>query len=86
MKIQRFLDDTKVYHKCVRRGYYTHGTNSEYLAMFDKCKAARTDEDFIAVCADIWEHTDTEEMQASGVEFADFVCGILTDCTRYHVE
>ena len=85
MNITRKLDDTKVYQHCKTHGYYTHGTNREYMAMFDKCREAKTDNDIIAVCKDIWEHSDTAELEQGGVDFECFVWGVFNKCITFEV-
>lgn len=54
-----FADEVRDY--CIKNKCYTKGNNADYSAMLDLADKANSDADIIAVCHDIWNHSDNEQ-------------------------
>lgn len=85
-KIVRKFAIARIREYCIRENLYTCGNNSDYGKMFDMAANAKTDGEFIAVCADIWEHSDNTKFISDGGEFEDFAYGIIEYCLIQYVE
>lgn len=56
----RMIDKTKVRSLCVKNGYYTRGTNKEYVNMFSRCEGKMTIRKIEYIAKDIFNHSDVE--------------------------
>lgn len=55
--------------------------------MFAQARSARTDEQFISIAQDIWEHSDADDVDNnhSGFDFTTLLWYVLNDCVRTKV-
>lgn len=80
MKIRRVLRADEIRKMCIDHGLYTYGTNEDYAEMFQMARDARTDDDFVAVAQNIWDHSDTDMLEGEGFEFETLIWIVLNKC------
>lgn len=87
IKIERKIDVNELRTVCIRYELYTRGTNEQYSDMFAQARSARTDEQFVSVAQDIWEHSDADDVDnnRSGFDFTTLLWYVLNDCVRTYV-
>lgn len=75
MEIVRKVDKSRVRAMCIRNDLYTCGTNEQYEAMFRMCESASSDNDFVEIVRNIYQHSETErELESIAFDF-------FNDCT-----
>lgn len=87
IKIERKMDIGELRSVCIRYGLYTCGTNDQYSDMFVNARQARTDEEFVQVAKDIWQHSDAKQVfdEHDGFSFGTLLWYVLNDCVHTYV-
>ena len=80
MKIVRRMNADKVRAYCIENELYTCGTSEDYRQMFQMCDEARTDEQFIEIAKNIYEHSDVEWLNEQGTGIECVALGLLNRC------
>lgn len=86
IKISRRLDTERLRSICIEYKLFTQGDNSAYMDMFQKARAATTDDDFIAVAEDIWEHSDQEKLSQEDFSLVSLIWYVFNECVRTNIE
>lgn len=79
-----FADEIRNY--CIKNRCYTKGNNADYSAMLERANQHMSDADIIAVCRDIWEHSDNELYIEYGGTFSSFAYDFMAECVHLFVE
>lgn len=85
-KIIRRIDTERLRGICIEYRLFTEGNNDEYAAMFQKARKATTDDDFIEVAKDIWEHSNQEKLSAEDFSLLSLVWYVLNECVRTNID
>lgn len=78
-KIVRFLSKLRVRGLCVKYRLYTTGCNRDYDKMLDACHVAKDDNSVIAIAKDIWDHSETENLD---IDFEELIWMLAAMCTE----
>lgn len=74
-KETRTMSASKLRDLCIKRGWYTHGTNEEYSRLFDMlsdfcgCPEHLTTEKLVEIAEDIWDHSHITDYTIETVLF-----------------
>lgn len=79
-----FADEIRNY--CIKNRCYTKGNNADYSAMLERANQHMSDADIIAVCRDIWEHSDNELYIEYGGTFSSFAYDFMAECVHLFIE
>lgn len=79
-----FADEVRNY--CIKNRMYTKGNNADYSAMLERADQCMSDADIIAVCRDIWEHSDNELYIEYGGTFSSFAFDFMADCVHLFIK
>lgn len=79
-----FADEVRNY--CIKNRMYTKGNNADYSAMLKRADQCMSDADIIAVCRDIWNHSDNEQYIAYGGTFTSFAFDFMADCVHLFIK
>lgn len=79
-----FADEIRNY--CIKNRMYTRGNNADYSAMLERANQHMSDADIIAVCRDIWEHSDNELCIEYGGTFGSFAYDFMAECVHLFIE
>lgn len=79
-----FADEVRNY--CIKNKCYTKGTNADYSAMLKRADQMMSDADIIAVCKDIWEHSDNEQYTNYGGTFNSFAFDFMSECVHLFIK
>ena len=79
-----FADEIRNY--CIKNRCYTKGNNTDYSAMLERANQHMSDADIIAVCRDIWEHSDNELYIEYGGTFGSFAYDFMAECVHLFIE
>lgn len=79
-----FADEVRNY--CIKNKCYTKGNNADYSAMLERADQCMSDADIIAVCRDIWNHSDNEQYINYGGTFSSFAFDFMADCVHLFIK
>lgn len=85
IKITRKMDIEALRRLCIRYNLYREGTNEQYSEMFAMARGARTDEGFLEVAKNIWEHSHTEDLDAEDFDYEALCWYVFNDCVRTYI-
>lgn len=83
--ITRKLDIEALRSLCIRYNLYREGTNEQYSEMFAIARGAHTDEGFLRVAQNIWEHSCTDDLITAGFEYETLCWYVFNDCVRTYI-
>ena len=90
MKVERWIESSKVRAMCIKYRYYTCGDCEAYDAMLEKAHLLDTEdlEGVKQIAIDIYNHSTLkyDKDYAPNDHIAGLVYGLLTECTDMFVE
>lgn len=86
MNIDKTMFADEICNYCIKNRYYTKGNNADYSAMLERANQHMSDADIIAVCRDIWEHSDNELYIEYGGTFSSFAYDFMAECVHLFIE
>lgn len=60
--------------------------HADYSAMLERADQCMSDADIIAVCRDIWEHSDNSLYIEYGGTFSSFAFDFMADCVHLFIK
>lgn len=86
MNIDKTMFADEIRNYCIKNRCYTKGNNADYSAMLERANQHMSDADIIAVCRDIWEHSDNELYIEYGGTFGSFAYDFMAECVHLFIE
>lgn len=86
MKIDKTMFADEVRNYCIKNRLYTMGNKEDYSAMLKRVDLCTSDADIIAICRDIWGHSDNELYIEYGGTFTDFAFDFMADCVHLFIK
>lgn len=86
MTIDKTMFAYEIRNYCIKHGMYTKGNNVDYSAMLEKADSMMSDADIIAICRDIWEHSDNELYIEHGETFSNFAFDFMANCVHLFIK
>lgn len=86
IKISRRIDTERLRSICIEYQLFTEGNNATYEEMFQQARQATTDEDFIAVAENIWEHSNQEKLTREDFSLVSLVWYVFNECVRTNID
>lgn len=75
-----FADDVRTF--CIKYKLYYNGNNTEYEKMLDNAQIAESDDDIIAVCRDIYNHSKDWQEEYPFTSFAHL---FMSNCVHLFI-
>lgn len=86
MNIDKTMFADEIRNYCIKNRCYTKGNNADYSAMLERANQHMSDADIIAVCRDIWEHSNNELYIEYGGTFSSFAYDFMAECVHLFIE
>lgn len=85
IRVTRKMDIEELRSLCIRYNLYHKGTNEQYGEMFAIAKRSRTDDEFLRVAQNIWEHSSTDDPVTEGFDYEALCWYVFNDCVRTYI-
>lgn len=87
----RTLHADELRNLCIRKNWYTHGTNQEYYNLFrllthDFHSAEMTTEKLVEIATDIYNHSDADDCTDGYLEISDILYDLARTCHTVFIE
>ena len=86
MKIDKTMFSDEVRNYCIKNRLYTMGNTADYSAMLERVNLCESDADIIAICRDIWNHSDNELYIEYGGTFNSFAFDFMAECVHLFIK
>lgn len=88
---RRILSADELRNLCIRKNWYTHGTNREYCNLFgllthDFHSVEMTTEKLVEIATDIYNHSDEADCTDGYLEIADILYDLARTCHTVFIE
>ena len=88
---RRTLSADELRNLCIRKNWYTHGTNEEYCNLFnllskDFHSAEMTTEKLVEIAIDIYNHSDEADCTDGYLEIPDILYDLARTCHTVFIE